>query len=431
MNTVADSVPKVPILAPAHRSDLKDVLDTIRLNYREELAQAVKVSLGVIASLSFKNRDHCLVMVLEGGSGRGKSLTIRVLNPDRATTPAVLERVDDFTPASFVSHAANRSKKQLADIDLLPRIKGKVMLTKELAPLFRDEEKELRQNFARLTAILDGEGYKTHSGTHGNRGYEGQYIFNWIGATTPIPARTYQVMAQLGNRILSYEIAGAEATEEELINFAENYETNDAVKACRKIVNDFMESHFERHPVVSIDPQEVGMTRKLQEEVVRYARLIARGRMLVSADEAELPEDPRRVVLLLQTLARGLALANDRLEVTDDDLAIIRHVAFSSVPSRRRDLLRAILTAGGSMDAAQVQQALNVSRPTTLNRMKELGGTGICKFYPGQSETSEAGRICLTEDFEWLLPPPLKILGVRGMREESICTRDPHSVKSL
>src|SRR5580704_15398002 len=101
MNTVADSVPKVPILAPAHRSDLKDVLDTIRLNYREELAQAVKVSLGVIASLSFKNRDHCLVMVLEGGSGRGKSLTIRVLNPDRATTQAVLERVDDFTPASF------------------------------------------------------------------------------------------------------------------------------------------------------------------------------------------------------------------------------------------------------------------------------------------------------------------------------------------
>lgn len=390
------------------KASLNDVLDTVRLHYREELAQAVKACLGVVASLSLKNRDHCLPLILEGGSGRGKSLTIRVINPDRPETKTVLERVDDFTPASFVSHAANRSKKQLADIDLLPRIKDKVMLTKELASLFRDEEKELRQNFARLTAILDGEGYKSHSGTQGGRGYEGRYIFNWIGATTPIPDRTYQVMAQLGTRMVSYEIAGAEATEEELIDFAGTYQTNEAVEECRRNANDFMQSHFERYPVESVDPQTIQMTRDTLETAVRFGRLISRGRMEVSEDEEGLPEDPRRVILILQTLARGLALADNRFVVTEDDLAILRHVAFSSMPLKRRSLLRALITTGGVMNARQVDEALGVTRPTALARMEELGGTGICKYENGTSSTSKPAIVRLSEEFEWLLPTPFK-----------------------
>src|SRR5262249_29156822 len=106
------------------------------------------------------------------------------------------------------------------------------------------------------------------------------------------------------------------------------------------------------------------MKREILEELVRYARLIARGRVEISNHEPELPEDPRRVVLLLQTLARGLALAANRRKVTTDDLAIIRHIAFSSMPSKRRALLRAMLTTGGTMQSAQVQEALNISRPT-------------------------------------------------------------------
>jgi hypothetical protein len=55
--------------------------------------------------------------------------------PSIPSAEQFLLRVDDFTPASFVSHAANRKKSQLESIDLLPRVKDKVMLTKELAPL--------------------------------------------------------------------------------------------------------------------------------------------------------------------------------------------------------------------------------------------------------------------------------------------------------
>jgi hypothetical protein len=87
-------------------------LDTIGLvvreHYGEDIWQAIKVAIAVITSLSLKGRDNCVVLVYEGPSGRGKSITIRLVMPSMPSTEQFLLRVDDFTPASFVSHAANR-----------------------------------------------------------------------------------------------------------------------------------------------------------------------------------------------------------------------------------------------------------------------------------------------------------------------------------
>jgi hypothetical protein len=384
-----------------------DVEKAVLQHYRPELARSIKAALGVMAALSLKGRDHCLVLVFEGGSGRGKSVIVRSIMPQGSETAAFLKRVDDFTPASFVSHASNKSSDDLASIDLLPQLKDKVMLTKELAPLFQDDEKELRQNFARLTSVLDGDGYTTYSGVHGERGYTGRYIFNWLGATTPIPDRTHNVMAQLGNRILFYEVAGEEPSEEELVDFAKNYGGVDAVEDCRKAVGAFVEGYFRRHATNSVEANSIEISSERHLEIIRYAKLIAAGRVVVTdlAGEAQagLAEGPHRVILLLQTLARGLALLEGRSEVSSDDLEIIRHVALSTIPQRRRELLRALLAKGGRLTSVEVETALDVSRPTALSRMKELGATEICRFSPGNPATSIPAEIALEDDWQWLL----------------------------
>src|SRR5688572_30013730 len=145
--------------------NLSDVERIVREHYSGKLWQAIAANCAVIASLSLQGRDHCLVLVHEGPSGQGKSTVIRAVMPTTPTQTYLL-RLDDFTPASFVSHAANRNRRQLEHIDLLPRLQNKVMLTKELAPLFRDEDRVLRQSFARLTSVLDGNGYMAASGSH-------------------------------------------------------------------------------------------------------------------------------------------------------------------------------------------------------------------------------------------------------------------------
>ena len=157
---------------------------------------------------------------LRGSLGKGQIGCGQHTHADRPETKSFLHRVDTFTPASFVSHAANKKRNQLSAIDLLPKIKDKTMLTKELSPLFRGDFKEMQKNFSVLTSVLDGKGYVSESGTHGERGYTGEYLFNWIGATTPFSDRVYELMAQLGNRMYFYEIISVDQKEVDLCEFA-------------------------------------------------------------------------------------------------------------------------------------------------------------------------------------------------------------------
>jgi hypothetical protein len=106
------------------------------------------------------------------------------------------------------------------------------------------ENEELRTNFATLTAVLDGRGHMSASGSQGTRGYEGRYVFNWLGATTHIPEATDRIMAQLGNRILRYEIVGEEQSEDDLIQFAKSYSPITIEDSCREATNEVILAHF-------------------------------------------------------------------------------------------------------------------------------------------------------------------------------------------
>ena len=52
---------------------------------------------------------------------------------------------DDFTAKSFVSHSTSVSKEELAEIDMLPKIKNRLFLTPELAPIFTVKDEDLNK----------------------------------------------------------------------------------------------------------------------------------------------------------------------------------------------------------------------------------------------------------------------------------------------
>src|SRR5580704_6319293 len=84
---------------------------TVTSVYGDELWTAIKTGIAVIGSLSFKDLANPISLLYEGGSGRGKSTIINILNPDRDLARTYVFRLDNFTPHSFVSHAANVSKE--------------------------------------------------------------------------------------------------------------------------------------------------------------------------------------------------------------------------------------------------------------------------------------------------------------------------------
>lgn len=391
-----------------NQTSLSDVVAKVESHYGADLAMAVKGGCAVVACHSLQERESCLSLLYVGASGKGKSVTVNTFEPDRPSTRCYLHRIDDFTPASFVSHAANKQQDELAAIDLLPKIKDKTMLTKELSPLFRGDFKDMQKTFAVLTSVLDGRGYVRRSGAQGERGYTGEYLFNWIGATTPFSDAVYKLMAQLGNRIYFYEIVSVDLREDDLIEFAKRGNGDTGLKECQKVVNDFVESHFIRSPLKSVDPATIVIPDDVIVELVRYAQLISVGRIEVLEEiggrRAGTAEGPHRIILSLKMLAMGSALADQRTIVSaSDDMPLIRHIAFSTIPETRRKLLRALLLRGDSLTSTDTVTALRLTRPTALEWMKDLDATGIVELTPGDSTTSQPAVIILADGWKWLL----------------------------
>jgi hypothetical protein len=102
-------------------------------------------------------------------------------------------------------------------------------------------------------------------------------------------------------------------------------------------------------------------------------------------------------------LAMGAALADQRATVTaTDDMPLIRHIAFSTIPETRRNLLRALLLSGDSLTSTNAATVLRLTKPTVLGWMKELAATGIVELTDGDSNTSQPASVTLGLDWKWL-----------------------------
>ncbi|MGA7899932.1 MAG: hypothetical protein WCA39_13845 [Nitrososphaeraceae archaeon] len=106
---------------------------------------------------------------------------------------------DNFSAKSFVSHTTAVPRDQLAQIDLLPKIKNRCFLTSELAPTFAARDDDLVQILGIMTRILDGNGYESDSVAQGHRGYNGEMMFTWVGAAVDIPHKVHKYLGTLGS----------------------------------------------------------------------------------------------------------------------------------------------------------------------------------------------------------------------------------------
>ena len=262
-----------------------------------------------------------------------------------------------------------------------------------------------------LISVLDGKGFTSDSGMCGQRGYEESIIFNWIGATTPLPAKVHRMMSQLGTRLLLYEVPVTEPTEEELIAYASKDEAGAAEGDCRRAVNSYLEWLFKTHPIGELSPKDIVIGDDATLELVRLARLVTHARAEVKREPndrkdwipigAGTPEGPWKVVNYLKELARGHAIVEGRRSVEEPDLAFVAHVAFSSVPGHIRAVLRQLARAG-EIDSTTYERNCGVSRPTARTHLLETALLGLAERDPGSRESNEPDHITLAKEWRWL-----------------------------
>ena len=177
---------------------------TVKRQIEEDLDQhtafLTEIAASNIMALCLEDLSFCQSILLEGPSGSSKTTAIDLIKGFDQ-----VYYTDSLTAASFVTHYAVNDDDELKEIDLLPKIKHKVLVIPDLAPVLGGREDERNKTLGVLTRILDGSGYTSESGTHGSRGYDGDYRFGLVGATTPFTHNVWELMAKLGPRFLIVE----------------------------------------------------------------------------------------------------------------------------------------------------------------------------------------------------------------------------------
>lgn len=374
-----------------------------------------EAALATVSQLMLKDQSGCAALIFQGAPSSEKTTVLSFLygNP-------LVEHVDAFTPKCFVSHLSSVKEEELKELDLLPKIRNKVLLVPELAPLFSKPGETLEETFGTLVRVFDGQGLVTSSGARGTRGYEGDYRFAWLGATPPISHQVWRALARLGSRWLFFNIPDEGPSDEQVVESVVNPRSySERVEDCRKSVSLFLNQLFKKQGGVRAVEWKRKEKKQLQI-IVRLARLLshcrgdvgitgyktAEGEVAISFTVPVI-EQPQRLTSLLYDLARGRALLYGRNAIDDSDLLLVAHVAFSSMPFDRAIMLRELLKNDGRLSLEQIESATGTSAPTATRLAQMFSALGVVDKVEWGDVGSKGGRpklaIQLRREFDWVL----------------------------
>jgi len=368
-------------------------------------------------------------LVLQGVPGCGKSTTLSFFDDFIQS-----HRTDKFTPASFVSHAPQKSEKELEKVDLLPKLKHKVLITSDLNPLFGLIPERLKENLSTLTRVLDGRGLTTESGIHGTRGYSGDYMFTWIAATTPIPYAVWDLFGNLGARMYFYEVGTERKTVDEHLAEMKKSTYRQRVKECNKATLQFLKNVWQTEEVnwnPKEDPEEI------LRRIIQLAQLLVRlrGKVNVAVKEeyggektyysTPTIEHADRAITALYNLARGHAIIQGRKQLTIKDLPIAIEVTLSSAPYDRVNAFKYLLKKGGSVTTSDLMRDLKCSRRTAIRSMKTLEILELVDLEKTSLDTDVGMRtgytMRLKDEFEWFTSREFrKLWGIKKIEPKHI-----------
>lgn len=375
------------------------VRETIRENFDDETLHVAEAVLSAHAVLAIEDASP-FGLVVVGVSGTGKTTVLRFIEGG-TTSERMFYRSDDVTPAAFVSHNASVSTDDLDSIDLLPKIQHKTLVSRDMATWFEGTRENIREKMATMANVMDGDGYTRDSGTHGQRGYEGDYRFNFIGASTPLDPRAWETMGHVGNRLVFIQKPNTKSINEVVDDVFGESEYSAKVAACREVVDRFLGVLWKYHGGYG----GVTWTSKPGSPnvapVIGYLTdLVAHARAPAGPDAK--PEGTHRLATAFRDIARGHALISGRTAITLDDIGVCTRVALGTIPRKRRPVIQALVDprTGTDLTAADIETTTDWSRPTTLSRMKLVANLGIADL-----NTDSTGRqtqyLTLKPQFEW------------------------------
>jgi hypothetical protein len=398
--------PRIALLPPPKETvTLAQWRATIDKNF-PTLRRPAEVCLCVEVQMQLNDVHNPFALAVVDVPSSGKTIILNFFDG----LPELTYTTDNFTAAAFVSHASNVKREDLDKVDLLPRIRYRTMIVRELGSIFGAKDDDLIKSLGILTRVLDGEGLQTDSGVHGRRGYAGDYVFMFLGATPPIPPRVFKIMGNFGSRLFFLALRTPEESDEELVAQNQGIDRKTSELACKNATSAFLQRLWSQNQA-GITWDKRGDSRECLLIIARCARLLAalRGAINIWYDEASdklshtvpVIEKPNRINCLLYNLARGHAVICGRRQLEEEDLWPVLDVTFDSAPMIRAKLFRGLLEAGGTLTTSEVVELLNCSPPTARKEMEALSALGVVEktFVASEHAGHPEAEITLTGRF--------------------------------
>jgi hypothetical protein len=399
-------------LTPEKTTTLEEWQVVVKKHF-PDLSLPAEVGLSVMAQLLIDDITNPFALVYVDAPSSGKTITLNFFSQLKD----LVYTTDDFTPASFVSHSANTKKKDLEKNDLLPQIRYKTIVVRDLAPIFAKRDEDVQAMLGILIRVLDGEGYESNSGLYGKRGYVGDYLFMMLSASTPIRPHIWKVMGNLGSRLFFLNIG---SKGKDAVALAKQLEKpcreNEVI--CREITTELVKTLWSKYPEgiiwdVTNDNQE------LREQIGKIAKTLAKLRATLNVwkelgsngesyeHTQPIEEHPDRINQLLYNLARGHAVVCGREQISVEDIDMVLRVALDSGKPVRAQLFKSLIKNNGTIKTSVVKELLKCSTNTALKAMEEMRLLGLVSADDDLSNAERIGRpetsVELVPEFRWLL----------------------------
>lgn len=415
VSTLLNKIFPAPVEVRDNVGTVPDIVPIINqfANIWPDLQGAFVASLSTIASLCFSELPCCITLILMGPSSCGKSSVLNLFN-DLDLDPAFFCRNDRSTVAAWVSMGKPMKGKKQEDMDLLAKARGKVMVSAELAPIFKSEKSELSHWFGVVASMLDGKGFKTHSGMIGDKEYKGDTTFNWLGASVPPEPEFHEIMANTGTRILFYYLDIAVPSRVERMKFDRWWDEGGKVLNTRLVADlkRWMTAFLKSNPFRSLRQKSIKIPEIIDERIHGYADLLCALRQVCDVvqewgrDRLKVREreSPHRVSQQLRSLARGRALVFGRSEVTEDDLEIVENISLNTAKEERAKAMRFLVSSGGSFTLDNcVNHVFYGDRGEAIDRLRELSVLGVLDTWGRNTTGNEELCYTLGEDYKNVL----------------------------
>lgn len=293
-------------------------------------AMVVDFMMAVSACNFLRERGEMLWGHIIGAPGSVKTEILRTLNGHAKT----------YFLSSLTAHSiiSGYETPDGSDPSQLPKWNDHVVVVKEFTTILQLPDAAKQEIFSTLRSCYDG----FHAKAFGTKGLVSHKShFSMVTAVTPAIDRYTLLHADLGERFLAYRVdrydGMDEAKRDEMNRHVWDVSDNKSVWRailCEKahaVLHHLMKLRGSKNKSDNRRLDVAAFTTDQHDQIIELAELLVRIRTVPDFDDTnpqpKMPEKAYRAIQQFKRLACGRCIADDRTEINDTDLQLVRRVA--------------------------------------------------------------------------------------------------------